>query len=143
MKIAIVASRFNPEITERLMAGAEDALRGVADVTIYHVAGAFELPLAAKRAATCGRFDAVVTLGCVIRGETSHYEYVSHVASTGISQAALESGRPVTFGVLTVENDEQAQARSEPGQSNFGYHAAAAAIEMVRLLKRIETGDDH
>lgn len=142
-RVAIVASRFNSEITERLLAGANEALRGVADVSLFHVAGAFEIPLAAKQAALSGRFDAVVTLGCVIRGETPHFDYVSHVASTGVSQAAMESGRPVTFGVLTVNTDEQALARSMPGKDNFGYHAAAAAIEMVRVLKRIKVGDGH
>ena len=137
-RVAIVASQFNPEITERLMAGADEALRGVAEVTVYQVPGAFEIPLAAKQAALSGRFDAVVTLGCVIRGETPHFDYVSHVASTGICQAGMESGKPVTFGVLTVNTDEQALARSEPGRTNFGYHAAAAALEMVRVLKRIK-----
>jgi 6,7-dimethyl-8-ribityllumazine synthase len=142
-KIAVVASRFNSEITERLLAGANEALRPVADVTVYQVAGAFEIPLAAKQAALSGRFDAVVTLGCVIRGETPHFDYVSQVASTGISQAAMESGLPVTFGVLTVNTDEQAMARSMPGKENFGYHAAAAAIDMVRVLKRIKVSDGH
>lgn len=135
LKIAIVASQFNPEITERLIAGAQEALRGAAKVTLIHVPGAFEIPLAAKRAALSGRFDAVVAIGCVIRGETAHFEYISHVASTGIAQVGLETGIPVTFGVLTVDTDEQAMARSEPGPENKGYHAAQAAVEMVRVLK--------
>jgi len=143
LKVAIVASRFNLEITERLMAGAEEALRGVADVTVYQVAGAFDIPLVAKEAAMCGRFDAVVALGCVIRGETAHFDYVSHVASTGINRAAMESGRPVTFGVLTVDTDEQALARSEPGKENFGYHAAVAAVEMVSVLRKIKVDHVH
>src|SRR5687768_15238826 len=96
LKIAIVASRFNPEITERLIAGAQEALRGLADVTLVQVPGAFEIPLAAKRAALSKRFDAIVAIGCVIRGETAHFEYISHVASTGIAQVSLETGVPVT-----------------------------------------------
>jgi 6,7-dimethyl-8-ribityllumazine synthase len=137
LKIAIVASRFNPEITERLLAGAQEALRGVADATVIQVPGAFEIPLAAKRAALSKRFDAIVAIGCVIRGETAHFEYISHVATTGIAQVSLETGVPVTFGVLTVETDEQAIARSVPGGDNKGYHAAQAALEMVRILRNL------
>jgi 6,7-dimethyl-8-ribityllumazine synthase len=135
LRIAIVASRFNPEITDRLLAGAQEALRGNAQVTLIYVPGAFEIPLAAKRAALSGRFDAIVAVGCVIRGETAHFEYISHVASTGIAQVGLETGIPVTFGVLTCDTDEQAMARSEPGPENKGYHAAQAAVEMVRVLR--------
>lgn len=135
LKIAVVASRFNPEITERLIAGAQEALRGVADVTLIHVPGAFEIPLMAKTAALSKRFDAIVAIGCVIRGETAHFEYISHVASTGIAQVSLETGVPVTFGVLTTDTDEQAMARSVPGGDNKGYHAAQAAVEMVRILR--------
>jgi len=136
-RIAIVASRFNSEITERLLAGAQEALRGLAEVTLFYVPGAFEIPLAAKRAALSQRFDAIVAIGCVIRGETAHFEYISHVASTGIAQVALETGVPVTFGVLTVDTDEQAMARSVPGGDNKGYHAAQAAVEMARIVKRL------
>ena len=135
LKIAVVASRFNPEITERLIAGAQEALRGVADVTLIHVPGAFEIPLMAKTAALSKRFDAIVAIGCVIRGETAHFEYISHVASTGIAQVSLETGVPVTFGVLTTDTDDQAMARSVPGGDNKGYHAAQAAVEMVRILR--------
>lgn len=137
LKIAIVASRFNPDITERLLAGAQEALRGLADATVIQVPGAFEIPLAVKRAALSKRFDAIVAIGCVIRGETAHFEYISHVASTGIAQVSLETGVPVTFGVLTVETDEQAMARSVPGGDNKGYHAAQAALEMVRILRNL------
>jgi 6,7-dimethyl-8-ribityllumazine synthase len=135
LRIAIVASRFNAEITERLIAGAQEALRGLAEVTLFHVPGAFEIPLAAKRAALSRRFDAIVAIGCVIRGETAHFEHISHVVSTGIAQVGLETGVPVTFGVLTVDTDEQAMARSVPGGDNKGYHAAQAAIEMARIVK--------
>jgi 6,7-dimethyl-8-ribityllumazine synthase len=135
LRIAIVASRFNAEITDRLIAGAQEALRGVADVTLFQVPGAFEIPLAAKRVALSKRFDAIVAIGCVIRGETAHFEYISHVASTGIAQVGLETGVPVTFGVLTVDTDEQAMARSVPGGDNKGYHAAQAAVDMARIVK--------
>lgn len=135
LRIAIVASRFNPEITERLVAGAQEALQNEAAVTLIHVPGAFEIPLAAKQAALSGRFDAIVALGCVIRGETAHFEYISHVASHGIAQVGLETGIPVTFGVLTADTDEQALARSVPGPDNKGYHAAQAAVEMVQVLR--------
>src|SRR5215510_15249300 len=138
LTIAIVAARFNPEITERLIAGAEEALRGVAEVTLFHVPGAFEIPLAAKRAALSKRFDAIVAIGCVIRGETAHFEYISQVASTGIAQVGLETGIPVTFGVLTAETEEQAMARSVPGPDNKGYHAAQTAVEMVKVLKGLK-----
>lgn len=138
LKIAIVASRFNSEVTERLVAGAQEALKGVAAVTVIHVPGAFEIPLAAKRAALSRRFDAIVAIGCVIRGETAHFEYISRVTSTGIAQVGLETGIPVTFGVLTTETDEQAMARSVPGPENKGYHAAAAAVEMVRVLRGMD-----
>ena len=103
LKIAIVASRFNPEITGRLLDGAQEALRGVAEVTVIHVPGAFEIPFAAKQAALTRRFDAVVTIGCVIRGETAHFEYISNAATLGICHVGLETGIPVTFGVLTVD----------------------------------------
>ena len=135
LNIAIVASRFNSEITDRLIAGAQEALRGVATATLIQVPGAFEIPLAAKKAALSKRFDAIVAIGCVIRGETAHFEYISHVASTGIAQVSLETGVPVTFGVLTADSDEQAMARSVPGGDNKGYHAAQAAVEMVRILR--------
>ena len=135
LRIAIVASRFNPEITERLVAGAQEALRGQAAVTLINVPGAFEIPLAAKQAAKSGRYDAIVAIGCVIRGETAHFEYISQVASNGIAQVGLETGIPVTFGVLTADTDEQAMARSVPGPDNKGYHAAEAAVEMVRVLR--------
>ena len=135
LKIAIVASRFNPEITERLVAGAQAALRNEAEVTIIPVPGAFEIPLAAKKAALSKRFDAIVAIGCVIRGETAHFEYISQAASAGIAQVSLETGVPVTFGILTADTDEQALARSGRDPDNKGYHAAQAAVEMVRVLR--------
>jgi 6,7-dimethyl-8-ribityllumazine synthase len=137
LRIAIVVSRFNPEITERLLAGAQEALRGEGAVTVIHVPGAFEIPFTAKQAALSGRFDAIVALGCVIRGETAHFEYISQVASNGIAQVGLETGIPVAFGVLTADTDEQAMARSVPGPDNKGYHAAQTAVEMVRVLREL------
>jgi 6,7-dimethyl-8-ribityllumazine synthase len=138
LKIAIIASRFNPEITERLLAGAKDALRDAADVAVIYVPGAFEIPLAAKQAALSGRFDGVVTIGCVLRGETAHFEYISNAATLGISQAGLDTGIPVTYGVLTAETEEQALARSVPGADNKGFHAAQSALEMVRVLRELK-----
>jgi 6,7-dimethyl-8-ribityllumazine synthase len=135
LRIAIVASRFNPEITERLIAGAKEGLRDEAEVTLIHVPGAFEIPLAAKKAALSKRFDAIVAIGCVIRGETAHFEFISQAATSGIAQVGLETGVPVTFGVLTADTDEQAMARSVPGPDNKGYHAAQSAVEMVRVLR--------
>src|SRR5688572_1317379 len=108
LRFAIVASRFNPEITQRLVRGAQEALSSAEEVTVFYVPGAFEIPLAAKRAASSARFDGVVAIGCVIRGETPHFEYISHVASAGVGQAALDTGIPITFGILTVDTDEQA-----------------------------------
>jgi 6,7-dimethyl-8-ribityllumazine synthase len=106
---------------------------------VLHVPGAFEIPLAAKKAAQSGKFDGIVAIGCVIRGETAHFEYISQVASAGISQVGLETGVPVAFGVLTVDTDEQAMARSQPGPENKGFHAAQSAVEMVRLLRESES----
>jgi 6,7-dimethyl-8-ribityllumazine synthase len=141
LRFAIVASRFNPEITNGLIAGALQALKdsGVDEnnLTLIHVPGAFEIPLAAKRAANSKRYDGIIAIGCVLRGETAHFEYISQVASIGISQAALETGVPVTFGVLTADTDEQAVARSQPDANNKGFEAAMAAVEMVNLLKQI------
>jgi 6,7-dimethyl-8-ribityllumazine synthase len=138
LNIAIVASRFNPEITERLLAGAQEALRGVAEVTVIHVPGAFEIPFAAKQAALTRRFDGIVTIGCVLRGETAHFEYISNAATLGISQVGLETGIPVAFGVLTADTDEQALARSVPGPDNKGFHAAQSVVEMVRILRELK-----
>ena len=141
LRIAIVASRFNSGITRRLVAGAEAALKEAGvdakDVTVILVPGALEIPLTAQRAARSGRYDGIVAIGCVIRHETPHFEHVSREASSGIRQVALETGIPVTFGVLTVDNHDQAVARSEPDPSNRGFAAAMAAVEMVNLLKQV------
>ena len=137
MRFAIVVSRFNEEITTGLLAGAREALAeaGVRDedVAVFHVPGAFEIPLAAKRAATSGRFAAVICLGCLIKGDTMHFEYIAGAASHGIMQVGLETGVPVAFGVLTALTDAQAEDRAAPGAGNKGREAAQAALEMAGL----------
>jgi len=142
--IAIVCSRFNEEITKDLLVGAERALRehGVAEegIVVFFVPGAFELPLVAKRLAASGRYDAVIALGAVIRGETGHYELVAGQAAAGIARAGLDTGIPVIFGVLATETTEQARARSGGELGNRGEDAALAAIEMARLLGEISAG---
>ena len=141
MRIAIIASKFNSEIVDGLLDGAKRALVGAgidwANVPVFRVPGAFEIPLAAKKAAGSGKYDAVIAIGCLIRGETPHFEYISNQTSLGIGQVALETGIPVAFGVITVNNDEQAAARSSGNSENKGYQAAMAAIEMVQLLREM------
>ncbi len=140
-RFAIIASRFNSEISDRLIAGAMEAFQQAnvapGQVSVFRVPGAFEIPLAAKRAAISKKFDAVIAIGCVVRGETAHFEYISQHVSSGIGQVALETGIPVTFGVLTAYTEEQAMERSEKNSENKGYEAAAAAVEMVNLLKQL------
>lgn len=139
LRIGLVVSRFNDFIGERLLAGALDCLRrhGVLekDITIARVPGAFEIPVAARRLALSGKHDAVVCIGCVIRGETSHYEQVCAEVARGVAAVALEAGLPVTFGVLTTENLHQAIERAGAKGGNRGWDAALAAIEMVSLFK--------
>lgn len=137
-KIAIVSSRFNDFIVERLVEGAVDALKrhNVADenITIAKVPGAFEIPVAAKRLAESKKFDAVICLGAVIRGSTTHYDYVCNEVSKGIAQVSLATGVPVMFGVLTTENIEQAIERSGSKAGNKGSDCALGALEMINLL---------
>ncbi len=141
LKIAFVAARFNEFICERLLEGALDTfLRHGGkdqDATVIRVPGAFELPLAAKKLAESGEYDAVVCLGAVIRGATSHYDYVCSNTSSGIASASLETGVPISFGVLTTDTIEQAIERSGTKAGNQGRHVTASAIEMARLLKQI------
>ena len=139
MRFAIVVARFNRDITEALLDGAERMLRkhDAADVTVAWVPGAFELPLVAKRFAASGTVDAVVCLGAVIRGETAHFEYVAGEAAAGITRAALDTGVPVVFGVLTVDTREQAHDRLGGKEGHKGEEAALTAIEMVSLLRRL------
>ena len=141
LAFAVVVSRFNQDITTSLRAGAEQALAdaGAARVEVVDVPGAFELPLAAKAAAATRRFDAVVCLGCLVQGETPHFDYISSAMSHGITDASLQTGVPIAFGVLTVNTLAQAQARALPDRTNKGFEAAAAAIEMVHVLRRLAT----
>lgn len=142
LKIGIVASRWNDFMGSKLVDGAKDALirHGVAeaDIDLALVPGSFELPLAAKRMAQSGRYDAVVCLGVIIRGATTHNEYIAAEAAKGIAQAAWQSGIPVTFGVLTCDTLEQAIERAGSKAGNKGAEAALAAIEMANLLRQIE-----
>ena len=139
LHFAIVVSKYNEFVTSRLLAGALDVLtKAGADekaVEIARVPGAFEIPLVARRLARSGRFDAVICLGAVIRGETPHFEYISAEASRGIAQAAWEADLPVVFGVLTTENVEQALERAGAPERNKGAEAARTAIEMATLLR--------
>ena len=144
MKVGIVAARFNEFITSRLLSGALDGLRrhDVEDGNIdgAWVPGAFEIPLAALRMASSGRYDAVICLGAVIRGSTSHYDHVCSEVSKGIAQVSLTSGIPVMFGVLTTENIEQAIERAGTKAGNKGYDCATGAIEMVNLIHELDKG---
>jgi 6,7-dimethyl-8-ribityllumazine synthase len=143
LRVLLLRSLFNEEIVGGLLAGARAALTemGVAesDVTVLDVPGAFELPLAAAAAADSGRFDAIVALGAVIRGETDHYEHIAREAAAGIAAVARESRMPVSFGVLTVAREEHARARSAPGRENKGAEAARAAVAMVSLLRGLKS----
>jgi 6,7-dimethyl-8-ribityllumazine synthase len=139
LRVALVASRFNELIVERLVDGATSALRrhgvGDDDITVVWVPGAFEIPVAAKQLAASGSYDAVVTLGAVIRGATAHFEHVAGQAAAGVQRAALDTGVPVIFGVLTTDTIEQALERAGTKLGNKGAEAAVAAIEMATLLK--------
>ena len=141
LEIAFVVSRFNEFVCERLLEGALDSFSrhgGSKDeVTVIRVPGAFELPLVAKKMAKSGKFDAIVCLGAVIRGETSHYDYVCANASNGIASVSLETGVPVSFGLLTTDSLEQAIERSGSKAGNQGRYATECAIEMTRLMKQI------
>ena len=142
IRVGIVCSRFNEFITSRLLGGALDGLRrrGVDedDVAVAWVPGAFEIPVVAKRMAKSGRYDAVICLGAVIRGSTSHYDYVCSEVSKGIAAVELETGLPVMFGVLTTENIEQAIERAGSKAGNKGGECAEGAIEMVNLMREID-----
>ncbi len=142
IKIGVVAARFNEFITAKLLSGAMDGLlrHGVReeDVHVAWVPGAFEIPLIASKMAKSGKYDAVICLGAVIRGATSHYDYVCNEASKGIAAVSLETGVPVMFGVLTTENIEQAIERAGTKAGNKGYDCALGAVEMVNLIRALE-----
>ena len=137
-RFALIVSRFNEAITSRLLEGARAALveaGAAADRIVAHmVPGAFELPQAARCAAETGHYDAIVCLGCVIRGETPHFEYISAAVAHGLMEASGETGVPMAFGVLTTDTWEQAEARAGDGRANKGFEAAAAALEMAELF---------
>jgi 6,7-dimethyl-8-ribityllumazine synthase len=142
LRIAIVASRFNEAITSRLLAGAREALAQHdvrdEDVDVAWVPGAFELPLVALTLAESRRYDAVVCLGAVIRGETPHFDYVAGEAARGIGQVARDTGVPTVFGVITPDTMEQAEARAGGKKGNKGHDAALNAIEMANLLRQLQ-----
>jgi 6,7-dimethyl-8-ribityllumazine synthase len=139
LNIAIVAARFNEDVTKRLLKGAQEALKkhGATEPDIYWVPGSLELPVTALALAEKGGHDAIVCLGAVIRGETFHFEVVAMQAAQGLMQVQLDTGVPITFGVLTTEDRDQALARSGP-KNNKGAEAAEAAIEMANLLREIQ-----
>jgi len=142
LKVGIVVGRFNEFITSKLLGGAQDALKrhGVADedVDVAWVPGAFEIPLIAQKMASSGKYDAVITLGTVIRGATPHFDYVCNEAAKGVSATALQSGIPVIFGVLTTDSIEQAIERAGTKAGNKGWEAASAAIEMANLCRSLD-----
>lgn len=144
LKVAIVAARFNAFIVDRLVDGAVDALtrHGVADgdITVVRCPGAFEIPQVARRLADGGEYGAVICLGCVIRGATTHYDYVAGHAAYGIAEVAMSAKVPVIFGVLTTENIEQAVERAGTKAGNKGFDAALAALEMASLYAQLEGG---
>ena len=147
MRIAIVVSRFNDFVTDRLLEGARAALRdagvGDDDVEVLRVPGAFEIPMAAQRMAETGKVSAVVCLGCLIRGATPHFEYIASACAHGITAAAASTGVPMAFGVLTTNSVEEALERVAPGPAHKGREAADAAMEMARLFAEIGDPPSH
>lgn len=140
-RFAVVVASFNAEVTAGLLQGALETLEQAEvssdDITIVRVPGAFEIPLAAMRLAETGQFDAIVTIGCLIKGDTMHFEYIASACSQGIIQASTATGIPIAFGVLTTLTEEQAAERSGSGPENKGREAALAAIEMATLFRSI------
>ena len=142
LRIGVALARFNQAVTERLLAGALEAFtrHGVADdaIDVATVPGAFELPLCAQRMASTGRYDVLLCLGAVVRGETPHFDYVAGEAARGIAEVARRHDLPVAFGVLTADTMEQAMARAGGGHGNKGYEAAVTALEMVQVLREVQ-----
>lgn len=143
-RFALVVSRFNQEITEGLLKGAQQALAEAAvreaDITVMRVPGAFEIPVTALRAAETGHFDAVICIGCVIKGETMHFEYIAGTVCQAIADAASATGVPIALGVLTTLTEAQAVARAADGPENKGREAALAAVEMATLFRQLQEG---
>jgi 6,7-dimethyl-8-ribityllumazine synthase len=146
-RFAIVVSRFNEEITEGLLTGARAALDSAQvkadDVTLVRVPGAFEIPITARRLAGTGRFDAIICLGCVIKGDTMHFEYIASAVSQSLMDVGTSTEVPIAFGVLTTLTDEQAAIRAADGPENKGREAALAAVEMATLWRRIDEARLH
>ena len=145
LRFALVVSRFNSFITDRLLAGALDALEAAGavaeNILVVHVPGSFEIPLTAKKLAEGGRVDAVIAIGCVLRGETAHFDYVASEVARGVQLAQLDTGIPVIFCVLTCDTLEQAIERAGLKSGNKGYDAGLAAIEMANLSKQLRAAD--
>jgi 6,7-dimethyl-8-ribityllumazine synthase len=143
-RFAIVVSRFNEDVTEGLLRGAREYFAEASipaeAVTVFRVPGAFEIPMMAQRLGESGDYDAIVCLGCLIKGDTMHFEYIAEAASHGIQQAAAATGVPMAFGVLTTLTEEQAVKRSSAGADNKGREAAAAAVEMARVFRTLDEG---
>jgi 6,7-dimethyl-8-ribityllumazine synthase len=145
LRFGIVVSRFNSFITDRLLAAAVDALEragaGSKDVEVVHVPGSFELPLAAKKLAATGKYDALVAIGCILRGETAHYDYVCSETARGLQLAQMDSGLPIIFCVLTCDTLEQAIDRAGLKGGNKGFEAGLAAIEMAQLSRKLRASE--
>lgn len=141
LRIAIVASRWNDLIVSRLTGGAQDALLRLGardnDLTLVRVPGSFEIPLAAKKLAASGRYDAIICVGAVIRGETPHFDYIAAEVTKGIASAMMETGIPIAYGIITAETVEQAINRAGVKAGNKGFEAAMSAVEMANLLKEL------
>lgn len=141
LRLAVIASRWNDLIVSRLIGGAQDALRRLGanenDLTLVRVPGSFEIPLAAKKLATSGRYDAIICVGAVIRGETPHFDYVAAEVTKGMASASMETGVPIAYGIITADTVEQAINRAGVKAGNKGFEAAMAAVEMANLLKEL------
>ena len=144
LRFAVIVSRFNEEITEGLLRGAQECFAEASvpeeAVTVVRVPGAFEIPITAQRLGESGDYDAIVCLGCLIKGDTMHFEYIADAATHGIQQAAAATGVPMAFGVLTTLTEEQAVERSGTGDGNKGREAAQAALEMAKLFRALDEG---
>ena len=141
LRFAVIASRFNDEIVSGLLEGAMSCLtrHGATEITLYRVPGAFEIPTLARKLVDVGGIDAVVTLGCLLRGDTPHFEFISSQVTTELSRVSVETRFPIAFGVITCNTHQQAVERSSPGSGNKGWEAALAAIEMANLWRQIRT----
>ena len=145
MRVALIVSRYHDFITDRLQAGAVAALTAAGadegDIAVVRVPGAFEIPVAAHRAAAGGEFDAVVCLGCIVRGQTPHFDYLASAVAHALAETAVQTGVPVTFGVLTTNSIEEAIERAGEGPANKGWEAAVAAVQTVEVLHQLSPRD--